>query len=156
VKFNERCFARLLGDMRAYNYVIDVTPDFEDEQYRVRAIDFDQQCYEGKKTMYLPQYFKDNRAVVQLCSRLLNAETTRQYQTEERALMARRARSERYRLKDLIDCLRRDTVSPPEKVEQLKQQLGLHHHTDLFRRCRSMGDVVRLNLKLMLTKARKE
>jgi hypothetical protein len=35
VKFNERCFVRLLGDMRSYNYVIDVTPDFEDEQYRV-------------------------------------------------------------------------------------------------------------------------
>ena len=44
VKFNERCFVRLLGDMRSYNYVIDITPDFEDEQYRVRAIDFDQQC----------------------------------------------------------------------------------------------------------------
>lgn len=99
VKFNERCFARLLGDMRAYNYVIDVTPDFEDEQYRVRAIDFDQQSYEGKKTMYLPQYFKDNRAVVQLCSKLLTAESIRQYQTEERTLMARRARAERYRLK---------------------------------------------------------
>ena len=32
-------------------------PDFEESQYRVRAIDFDQQCYEGKRTMYLPQYF---------------------------------------------------------------------------------------------------
>ncbi|QNH61346.1 hypothetical protein [Hymenobacter sediminicola] len=154
VKFNERCFARLLGDMRAYNYVIDVTPDFEDEQYRVRAIDFDQQSYEGKKTMYLPQYFKDNRAVVQLCSKLLKDETIRQYQTEERTLMARRARSERYRLKDLIDCMRRDEVSTPEKVELLKLQLGQHHGTDQFRRCRSMGDVVRLNLKLMLTKPR--
>ena len=27
VKFNERCFIRLLGDMRSYNYVIDITPD---------------------------------------------------------------------------------------------------------------------------------
>jgi hypothetical protein len=43
VKFSERCFVRLLGDMRSYNYVIDITPDFEDVQYRVRAIDFDQQ-----------------------------------------------------------------------------------------------------------------
>ncbi len=156
VKFNERCFARLLGDMRAYNYVIDVTPDFEDEQYRVRAIDFDQQCYEGKKTMYLPQFFKDNRAVVQLCSQLLKPEAIRQYQTEERTLMARRARAERYRLKDLIDCLRRDDVSPPDKVAQLKTQLGQHHRTTQFRRCHSMGDVVRLNLKLMLGKPRPE
>ena len=44
VKFNERCFARLLGDMRSYNFVVDITPDIEDYQYRIRAIDFDQQC----------------------------------------------------------------------------------------------------------------
>ena len=43
IKFNERCFVRLLGDMRSYNYVVDITPDFEEAQYRIRAIDFDQQ-----------------------------------------------------------------------------------------------------------------
>ena len=34
------------------------TPDFDDVQYRIKAIDFDQQTYEGRKTMYLPQYFR--------------------------------------------------------------------------------------------------
>ena len=29
VKFNERCFVRLLGDMRSYNFVFVVTPGFE-------------------------------------------------------------------------------------------------------------------------------
>ena len=57
VKFNERCFVRLLGDMRSYNFVIDTMEDFDDTQYRFRAIDFDQQCYEGKKNLYLPQFF---------------------------------------------------------------------------------------------------
>ena len=33
VKFNERCFVRLLGDMRSYNFVVDITPDIEDFQY---------------------------------------------------------------------------------------------------------------------------
>jgi len=116
----------------------------------VRAIDFDQQSYEGKKTMYLPQFFKDNRPVIDLCTRLLEPETVRQYQTEERALMARRARSERYRLKDLIDCMRRSEISTPDKIAQLKQELNKHHRTTQFARCRTMGDVVRLNLKLML------
>ncbi|MEL7161340.1 MAG: hypothetical protein AAFN92_11345, partial [Bacteroidota bacterium] len=50
VKFNERCFVRLLGDMRAYNYVIDITPDIEGSQFRFRAIDFDQQSFEGRKS----------------------------------------------------------------------------------------------------------
>ena len=45
-----------------------LTPDFEDEQYRVRAIDFDQQSYEGRKNMYLPQFFKENRMIVEFCS----------------------------------------------------------------------------------------
>ncbi len=46
VKFNERCFVRLLGDMHSSNFVVDVTPDFEETHYRIRAIDFDQQSYE--------------------------------------------------------------------------------------------------------------
>ncbi|HEY0711806.1 MAG TPA: hypothetical protein VGF45_03975, partial [Polyangia bacterium] len=41
VKFNERCFVRLLGDMRSYNFVVAVTPDIEGSQFRLRAIDFD-------------------------------------------------------------------------------------------------------------------
>lgn len=54
VKFNYRCFVRLLGDMRSYNYVFDITPDFEEVQFRIRAIDFDQQSYEGRRNLYLP------------------------------------------------------------------------------------------------------
>ena len=51
VKFNERCFVRLLGDMHSSNFVIDITPDFEEISYRLRAIDFDQQSYEGRKSI---------------------------------------------------------------------------------------------------------
>ncbi len=153
VKFNERCFVRLLGDMRSYNYVVDITPDFEDEQYRVRPIDFDQQSYEGKKTMYLPQFFKDNNVIVDLVMKLLKPETIKQYQNEERTLMFRRLKSARYRLKDLIDCMRRDTISTPEKIEQLKQELSEHHKSKEFLKCKCMGDLVRLNLKTILVKA---
>jgi len=90
IKFNERCFVRLLGDMRAYNYVVEVTPDFEQSQYRVRAIDFDQQCYEGRRSLYLPQFFKNNLPVVKLCTNLINLDTSLQYQREERSLIRRR------------------------------------------------------------------
>src|ERR1044071_9562368 len=64
VKFNERCFLRLLGDMSSYNFVVDVTQDIEDFQYHIRAIDFDQQSYKGKKTLPLPQFFKENSPFV--------------------------------------------------------------------------------------------
>jgi len=82
VKFNERCFARLLGDMRSYNFVVDITPDIEDYQYRLRAIDFDQQCYEGRKNLYLPQFYKENFEYVDLVLKSLSADVIEQYQTE--------------------------------------------------------------------------
>ena len=57
---------RLLGDMRAYNYVIIPTHDFDQVVYKIRAIDFDQQSFEGDFKVYRPQLFKENKAVVNL------------------------------------------------------------------------------------------
>ena len=91
VKFNERCFVRLLGDMRSYNFVFVVTPDFEDAQLRIRAMDFDQQSYDGRKNFYLPQFFKENAALAMFCVKHLRVETAHQYQREEQTLMLRRA-----------------------------------------------------------------
>jgi hypothetical protein len=155
VKFNERCFVRLLGDMRSYNYVVDVTPDFDAVQYRIRAIDFDQQTYEGNKTMYLPQYFKDNNPIVDFVSNLLESKTIRQYQKEERAMIANRIRVSRYRLKDLSDCLDNDTISPPEKVNQLKHELAEHFEDQTFLECQSMGDILRTRLYNLMYDNRK-
>ena len=65
MKFNERCMIGLFGDMFlqlcSYTY-----HDFDQVVYRIRAIDFDQQCYEGNLKIYLPQYFKENIKMVEL------------------------------------------------------------------------------------------
>ncbi|MBL9179588.1 MAG: hypothetical protein JNM65_16110 [Verrucomicrobiaceae bacterium] len=150
VKFSERCFIRLLGDMRSYNYVVDMTPDFEEVQYRVRAIDFDQQSYEGRKSLYLPQFFKENNPVVQLCSSCLNFPTMKQYQEEERSLISRRYLSEHTRIQALLRCMKRNAVEPFEKVVQLRAELGQFHNTHLFAACQNMGEIVERNLDLML------
>lgn len=150
VKFNERCFVKLLGDMRSYNYVVNITPDFEDEQYRVRAIDFDQQSYEGKKKMYFPQFFKENNAIVNMCVETMTPETIRQYQLEERTLMAKRMKSESVRLNDLLDCLIKDTISLDKKTKQIKKELAKHHQDLAFLGCKMMGEVVKLHLESML------
>ncbi len=152
VKFSERCFIRLLGDMRSYNYVMDVTPDFEDVQYRVRAIDFDQQSYEGRKSLYLPQFFKENNPVVMLCSRCLNLPTMQQYQDEERSLIARRYLSEHQRISALLNCMKANPAEPQEKVRQLASELGEYHHSQAFVNCASMGDIVDCNLQITLGK----
>lgn len=98
IKFNERCFVRLLGDMRSYNYVVDITPDIEGSQYRIRAIDFDQQSYEGRKSFYLPQYFKENNPIIFLGIGNMAPETVKQYQLEERSLIGVRIKASRQRL----------------------------------------------------------
>jgi len=152
VKFNERCFVRLLGDMRSYNFVVDITPDIEDYQYRIRAIDFDQQSYEGRRNLYLPQFFKENYPYVELCMKHLNSESIAQYQTEERTLITFRLASSRYRIKELLDIMSVDTISTPEKTEQLKEQLNSYFGTSNFMKCDSMGQVVKRNLKQTLQK----
>ncbi len=154
VKFNERCFVKLLGDMRSYNYIIDITPDFEDEQYRIRAIDFDQTCYEGKKTMYLPQFFKENNPIVKFCTDTLNADTVNQYKYEERTLIGKRLYGERYRIKELLDCMSHDEISPTDKVSELGEELSKHHNDPRFKLCRSMGSILKLHLKTLLWKPR--
>ena len=152
VRFNERCFVRLLGDMRSYNFVIDITPDIEDYQYRIRAIDFDQQSYEGRKKLYLPQFFKENYPFVDLCLKHLNNESIAQYQAEERTLITFRLASSRYRIKELFDIMSKDDISTPEKIDQLKEELGEHLNTKLFGKCQSMGQVVKRHLKQILQK----
>lgn len=152
VKFNERCFVRLLGDMRSYNFVVNITPDIEDYQYRIRAIDFDQQSYEGRKNLYLPQFFKENYSYVHLSMMHLNKESIAQYQAEERTLITFRLASSRYRIKELLDIMSDDHISTPEKTARLKEQLNDHFHTTVFHKCQSMGQLVKRHLKQTLQK----
>jgi hypothetical protein len=146
VKFNERCFVRLLGDMRSYNFVFVVTPDFEDAQVRIRAMDFDQQSYNGRKNFYLPQFFKENAALVAYCTKHLHAQTALQYQREEQTLIIHRADLASVRLGFLLDEMTRDPVAPAEKVRALRTALAEHYQRSDYLRCASMGALVRENL----------
>jgi len=150
IKFNERCFVRLLGDMRSYNFIIDMTADFDDTQFRFRAIDFDQQCYEGKKTLYLPQYFKENNPYVDLCVKYINKETVNQYQLEERTLMAKRVKTAHYRISALLEVMENDKISQNEKIEQLRTELSEHYKKDSFLKCKSMGNIMKISLETLL------
>lgn len=142
VKFNERCFFRLLGDMRSYNFVFDITQDFDDIQFRMRAIDFDQQSYEGRKNMYLPQFFKENKVFVELVAKHFNPDVIRQYQAEERSVIVRRIRSQRHRMKDLRDSLLEDDISTPEKTRELAGELAAHHGDPYFLQCKTMSEIL--------------
>ncbi len=142
VKFNERCFVRLLGDMRSYNFVVDLTPDFEEIQVRIRPLDFDQQSYSGRVNFYRPQFFKENNALVQFCVSHLNIPTATQYQREEQAVIFRRIMLVRDRVNALIRCMKTDRISTDEKVADLGEHLASHYKNDAFRRCATMGEIL--------------
>ncbi len=150
VKFNERCFARLLGDMRAYNFVVDVIHDVDRVQYRIRSIDFDQQCYEGRARMYLPQFYKENLPYVQLAQRVIGQESVEQYRTEERALLGRRFRLSQAQIEHLIGVLSLEPMSTPEHIAQLATDLGKYHKTTAFRNSDSMGAILSNQLRIVL------
>ena len=152
VKFSQRCFIRLLGDMRSYNYVVDITPDFEETQFRVRAIDFDQQSYEGDLTIYDPKHYKENAAVRDLCADLLNEPTMNQYILEERTLIGRRAGAERARLDAMFACMCVDELSTPDRISKLAHGLDVFHSTNLFSAAKTMGDLVKTNIEVCLAK----
>jgi hypothetical protein len=153
VKFNERCFSQLLGDMRSYNFVVNITPDVLNFQYRFRAIDFDQQSYEGRKNLYLPQFFKENKPYVDMVAQHLNKESIAQYQAEERTLMAFRLNAAKYRIKELADIMMGETISTPDKIEQLKTELAAHFNNPQFLKATTMGQIVKLQLKQTLRKS---
>lgn len=150
VKFNERCFLRLLGDQRSYNFVMVLTPDFDEVKYRIRSIDFDQQCYEGRKNVYKPQFFKENRAYVQLVMDNIEESSILQYQKEERSLMAKRMIVARKRFTQLLKAMKKDELSSPEKIETLKKELHAEFKDSKFLACQRMGEIVELLLYLTL------
>jgi hypothetical protein len=147
VKFNERCFIRLLGDMRSCNFVMDMTPDVEEVQIRIRSMDFDQQSYQGRKNFYRPQFFKDNNELVSYCTKHLNINTARQYQREEQSLILRRMHLVPERLHWLLDVMVEDQIAPPEHVVELSDGLAEHYKTSRFEKCKTMGELVRESLE---------
>lgn len=150
VKFNERCFVRLLGDMHSNNFVVAITPDFEEVEYRIRAIDFDQQSYEGKKLVYMPQYFMQNNPIIKIGMEALTPETVKQYQKEERSMIASRLKSSKYRIKELGDAVKNDEISTPQNIDKLKHELAEHYNHKEFLRCSNMGAIVRTSLRIIL------
>ena len=113
---------------------------------------FDQQSYEGRKNLYLPQFFKENLPLVEMTLSLLNRESIEQYQSEERTIMAYRVASTRYRIMELLNIMTNDIISTPEKTYRLKHELAEFYGNNYFTKCYSMGQIVKLNLKQTLRK----
>lgn len=146
VKFNERCMIRLLGDMRAYNYVIVPVHDFDHVVYKIRAIDFDQQCFEGNLKVYRPQFFKENFQMVELVRTKLQKHSVDQYKIEERSIVAKRILSSGNRITSLIKIAKADTISLQHHIDRLKGEIYELTHDKNFKKSNKMGEILSLAL----------
>ena len=142
VKFKERCLVRLLGDMRSYNYVIIPTHDFDKIIYKIRAIDFDQQSFEGNLKVYDLQFLKENFKIVDMVNKKLDKNSITQYKLEERSYMAKRIISSPRRATSLIKCMKSDTISFSTNVQLLKKHLIKYVGDVKFKECKNMGDIL--------------
>jgi hypothetical protein len=149
VKFNERSLVQLLGDMRGDNFVVEIIPDFDELYFRLRAIDFDQQCYEGSVKIYLPQYFKENNPIINLGFKTMSPVLEHQYQREERARMLTRVKAAQGQIDELLTAMEQDELSTPEQTAQLRKELAALYGDDAFLKNNSMGALVRTSLAML-------
>ena len=150
VKFNERCMIRLLGDMRSYNYVIIPTHDFDQVVYKIRAIDFDQQCFEGNLKVYRPQFFKENKQVMNLIKDKLDSKSVDQYKIEERSIIAKRILSSENRTKEILKCMMSDNISTKENINILSKQVFSLTRDKNFNNVINMGEILRGSFNYVL------
>jgi hypothetical protein len=141
---------RLLGDMRSYNYVIIPTHDFDQVIYKIRAIDFDQQSFEGKLKVYRPQFFKENRMIMDLIKEKLEKNSVNQYKIEERSIIAKRILSSENRIKRLIKCMLKDKISSTENIKLLSSQIYSLTRDKSFKSTSNMGEIIKASFNYIL------
>jgi hypothetical protein len=157
VRFNESCFVRLLGDMRNYNFVLTEDGPVQTARelqvpgkYSFRAIDFDQQSYEGRKAFYFPGLFKENKPYVELVTASLSKDEIEESRRLEFTAMADRIVFHRRRLMELLNSMVNDDISENYKIQLLRTELNNHFATQRFSKCKTMGAVLKQQLKQVL------
>ena len=149
VKFNERCMIRLLGDMRAYNYVIVPIHDFDQVIYRIRAIDFDQQSFEGRFSVYRPQFFKENQPLIKMIQDKLTHDSIDQYKIEERSIVAKRIISNENKINRLLTSMKEKPISNKKNLNKLKMEIFKFTKLEVFKNSNSMGDIMDASLSFL-------
>ncbi len=149
VKFNERSLVQLVGDMRKDNFVVEVIPDFDELYFRLRAIDFDQFCYEGEVKIYLPQYFKENNPIINLGFKSMSPVLELQYQKEERSRLLTRVRAASDYLPVLLSAMKKEELSTEENILKLSNELANLYEDQKFLNTKTMGDILATSLKML-------
>lgn len=77
----------------------------------------------------------------------LTDKTYLQYQQEEKSSILHRVRSERHRLADLRDVSNEEVLTSEENINKLKKGMAAHFADENYLECRTMTDIIELNIK---------
>jgi len=135
--------------MRSYNFVVLKNGDSA-RPFTIKAIDFDQQCYEGKLNLYLPQFYKENYPYVQLATAFLGDDAIDTIRITERKAMAGHYARNFSQITALLKVMQEEELSEQYKVVSLRKELNKYHHTSIFNHCKTMGSLVKQQLELVL------
>jgi hypothetical protein len=58
-------------------------------------------------------------------------------------------------VKQLLDIMKKDTLSTPEKTEQLIKELAEYHQKPAILKCQTIGELLRIHMKQMLRRSLK-
>ena len=84
--------------------------------------------------------------MVELVMQKLQSSSIEQYKKEERSILAKRLLNSKSRSNILIDCMCKDEISTQENIRELREFL-YNFTLDLkFRRCDTMGDILKVAL----------
>ena len=98
----------------------------------------------------MPQFYKENLPYVELCSKHISQQTAEQYALEERSLLRKRYKLAEDQIREILDVMRIDRVSTDEHRARMREELAQYHHLADFRTCTTMGDILDLQLKVVL------
>ncbi len=117
----------------------------------LRSIDFDQQSYEGRARIYLPQFYKENLPYVQFAQQAISMETAEQYRNEERALLAKTATLGQGTAGTAHWIMRSDTHFFGGDSRGIGQRIWpCITRTRRFSKCASMGELLERHMEVML------
>ena len=148
VKFNERCFVRLLGDMRSYNFVFVLTPGFRGRGRCASARWISTSSHTTAEETFTCRSFSGRTlALVQFCDQHAESRPPTSTSARSRRCMLQRAELAAARLDLLLDAMARDPIAPEENVIRLREGLAEHFDADVYLKCETMGALVRENMR---------
>ena len=151
IAFNTASFARLLGDMRNYNFVINTTADEQQQPaYHFRAIDFDQQCYEGRLKLYWPQFYRENYPFVKNVQDIYSKTEIKTIQHQQAQQFIRLYQKNATQIRALLNALMQAEISENYKVKQLAADLNQFYGNQDFSNCTTMASIVDVQIKAQL------